>query len=79
MSAAKFSGGRPRLHIRYATTGVQVAEMLRKKGVSAERTLMRSGRFDEVTVRCVTRDDLRESYKRATHAVPATFEMAKKG
>jgi hypothetical protein len=39
---------------------------------------MRSGRFDDVTVKCVTRDDLRELYKRATHAVPATFEMAKK-
>ncbi|WP_199514143.1 AIPR family protein [Nucisporomicrobium flavum] len=75
---AKFSGGRPKLHIRYVTTGVQVAEMLRKKGATAERNLMRSGRFDDVTVQCVTRDDLRELYKRATHAVPATFEMAKK-
>jgi hypothetical protein len=52
--------------------------MLRKKAGSAERNLMRSGRFDVVDVSCVTRDDLRELYKRATLAVPATFEMPKK-
>jgi hypothetical protein len=75
---AKFSGGRPRLHIRYVTTGNQVADILRKKAGSAERNLMRSGRFDVVDVSCVTRDDLRELYKRATLAVPATFEMPKK-
>ncbi|MFI5925619.1 AIPR family protein [Micromonospora sp. NPDC051543] len=75
---AKFSGGRPKLHVRYVTTGGQVADLLRKKAASAERGLMRSGRFDVVDVRCVTRDELRELYKRATQAVPATFEMLKK-
>ncbi|WP_213456745.1 AIPR family protein [Rhizomonospora bruguierae] len=75
---AKFSGGRPRLHVRYVTTGDQVAEMLRRKATSAERNLMRPGRFDAVEVRCVTRDELRDLYKRATQAVPATFEMPKK-
>jgi hypothetical protein len=75
---AKFSGGRPKLHIRYVTTGSQVAEMLRRKAASAERNLMRSERFDAVDVQCVTRDELCELYKRATQAVPATFEMPKK-
>jgi hypothetical protein len=75
---AKFSGGRPKLHVRYVTTGNQVAEMLRKKAMSAERNLMRSARFDVVDVQCVTRDELCELYKRATQAVPATFEMPKK-
>ncbi len=75
---AKFSGGRPRLHVRYATTGTQVAELMRRKATSAERLLMRSGLFDVVELSCVTRDELRELYKRATQAVPATFEMPKK-
>jgi hypothetical protein len=39
---------------------------------------MRSGRFDEVTVPCVTRDNLRElTSGTARHAAPAIFEMAK--
>jgi hypothetical protein len=75
---AKFSGGRPQLHVHYATTGNQVADLLRRKAVSAEKMLMKSGLFDVVDVRCVTRDDLRELYKRATQAVSATFEMPKK-
>jgi hypothetical protein len=75
---AKFSGGRPKLYVHYATTGNQVAEMLRRKASSAERSLLRSGLFDTVDVQCVTRDDLCELYKRATQAVPATFEMPKK-
>ncbi|WP_306204683.1 AIPR family protein [Actinoplanes sp. RD1] len=75
---AKFSGGRPRLHVHYATTGTQVADLLRRKAASAVRLLMKSGLFDEAEVLCVTRDDLRDLYKRATQAVPATFEMPKK-
>ncbi|MCM4085196.1 hypothetical protein [Paractinoplanes hotanensis] len=55
-----------------------MADLLRRKAVSAEKMLMKSGLFDVVDVRCVTRDDLRELYKRATQAVPATFEMPKK-
>ncbi|MBB2948133.1 hypothetical protein FB565_007904 [Actinoplanes lutulentus] len=75
---AKFAGGRPRLHVRYATTGNQVALLMFRKGTSAEKSLMRSGRFDSVDVRCVTRDELCDLYKRATQAVDATFEMPKK-
>lgn len=75
---AKFDGGRPRLHVFYATTGTQVAEMLRRKATSAERALLGSGLFDAVDVRCVTRDELREMYQRATQAVAATIEMPKK-
>ncbi|GIE87831.1 AIPR family protein [Actinoplanes regularis] len=39
---------------------------------------MRSERFDSVEVRCVTRDELCELYRRASQAVAANFEMPKK-
>jgi hypothetical protein len=75
---AKFSGGRPRLHVAYATTGGQVADMIRRKAASAEKRLLATGLFDAVEVACVNRDDLRDLYKRATQAVAVTFEMPKK-
>ncbi len=75
---AKFSGGRPRLHVRYVSTGNQVAVLLHRKAASAEKALTRTERFDAVDVRCVTRDELCELYRRATQAVAANFEMPKK-
>jgi hypothetical protein len=75
---AKLSGGLPKLHIRYVTTGEQVADMVDKKARSAERQLSGHHRFETVDFRCVTQHELRELYKRAAEAVPATFEMPKK-
>ncbi|MEV0895660.1 AIPR family protein [Actinoplanes sp. NPDC049802] len=75
---AKFAGGRPKLHVAYATTGGQVADLIRRKAVSAEKRLMTTGLFDTVEFRCVTRDDLRDLYRRATQAVSVVFEMPKK-
>lgn len=40
---AKFSGGRPRLHVAYATTGGQVADLICRKARSAEKRLMETG------------------------------------
>ncbi|GAA0446830.1 hypothetical protein Aca07nite_57370 [Actinoplanes capillaceus] len=75
---AKFSGGSPKLHVAYATTGGQVADLIRRKAVSAEKRLMATGLFDAAEFRCVTRDDLRDLYRRATQAVSVVFEMPKK-
>jgi hypothetical protein len=75
---AKLSGGLPQLHIRYVTTGEQVADMVQQKTFSAEAHLLSLGRFGTVDFRCVTRDQLRELYHRATTAVSATFTMPKK-
>lgn len=75
---AKFSGGLPRLHIRYVATGSQVARMVEQKARSAERSLARHGLFEEVRFRCVTARELRDLYQRATEAVPAVFTMPKK-
>lgn len=75
---AKLSGGLPRLHVRYVTTGAQVDHLVRQKARSAKRHLYDTGRFETVDVRCVTRRDLRALYQRATTAVDAAFDMAKK-
>jgi hypothetical protein len=75
---AKLSGGLPRLHVRYVTTGAKVADMLRSKAKSAERSLSKLRRFEEVDVQCLTRDDLRGLYQRATQAIPAEFDVIRK-
>jgi len=74
----KLAGGLPRLHVRYVTTGARVASMVEQKARSAEKRLLGAGRFDAVDVRCVTERELRGLYHRATTAIEARFDMAKK-
>jgi hypothetical protein len=74
----KLSDRLPRLHVRYVSTGEQIAEMIDQKARSAEEQLASLNRFEQVEFRCVTRHELRELYQRATTALTATFTMAKK-
>ncbi|MDG4833634.1 AIPR family protein [Solwaraspora sp. WMMD1047] len=74
----KFTGKLPKLHIRYITTGSQVAKLVAEKARSAERLLSRAELFDQVDVCCVTQRELRGLYHRATQAVSVTFDMVKK-
>ncbi|HEV8559510.1 MAG TPA: AIPR family protein [Actinophytocola sp.] len=74
----KLSDRPPRLHVRYISTGEQVAEMIDQKARSAEDQLTSLNRFEKVDFRCVTRHELRELYQRATTALSATFTMPKK-
>ncbi|MGH3625435.1 MAG: AIPR family protein, partial [Sciscionella sp.] len=75
---AKLSGALPQLHIRYVTTGDQVADMVTQKAKSAQQRLAELGRFDAVEFHCVTQRDLRVLYRRATTKATATFPMPKK-
>jgi hypothetical protein len=74
----KLSGALPQLHVRYVTTGDQVADMVAQKASSAQQRLTELGRFDVVEFRCVTRRELRALYRRATTKATATFPMPKK-
>ncbi|MCX2952826.1 AIPR family protein [Lentzea sp. NEAU-D7] len=75
---AKLSGALPELHVHYVTTGDRVADMVASKAVSAGERLRSLGRFDRVEFRCVTRDELRQLYRRATTKVAVQFPMPRK-
>ncbi|NUT53604.1 MAG: AIPR family protein [Saccharothrix sp.] len=75
---AKLSGALPELHVHYVTTGDRVAEMVASKAASAAERLRSLGRFDRVEFRCVTRDELRQLYRRATTKVAVQFPMPRK-
>lgn len=74
----KLASSMPRLHVRYVTTGDQVAEMIDQKARSAEATLSKLDVFGQVELRCVTRHELRDLYQRASSAVSATIAMPKR-
>ncbi|MGX7824630.1 AIPR family protein [Actinokineospora sp. 24-640] len=75
---AKLSGALPELHVHYVTTGDQVADMVAMKAQSAQQRLAKLGRFDVVEFHCVTKDELRALYRRATTKVTVQFPMPKK-
>lgn len=75
---AKLSGALPQLHVRYVTTGSQVADMVAQKARSAQKRLAELGRFDAVEFQCVTQRELRVLYRRATTKAAATFPMPKR-
>jgi hypothetical protein len=75
---AKLAGKLPGLHIRYVTTGQEVADGVQRKIRQAERRLSGPGLFATVDFRCVTGRELKKLYRQATEAVPASFEMVKK-
>ncbi|MCE6998592.1 AIPR family protein [Saccharothrix sp. S26] len=75
---AKLSGALPELHVHYVTTGDRVADMVASKAASASERLRGLGRFERVEFRCVTRDDLRQLYRRATTKVAVQFPMPRK-
>ncbi|MEO6087193.1 MAG: AIPR family protein [Umezawaea sp.] len=74
----KLSTRLPQLHVHYATTGDQVADMVAQKARSAEKQLAEPGLFEVVEFHCVPRGELRKLYRRATTKVAATFPMPKK-
>lgn len=74
----KLSGKLPRLYVYYISTGTEVAELVAQKAHQAELRLAGLSRFEEVDFRCVTRQELREWYQRATTAVAAEVTMPKK-
>jgi hypothetical protein len=75
---AKLSGGLPRLHIRYVTTGAKVSGGVGEKARQAQERLSGLDRFSTVDFRCVTHRELQDLYRQATEAVGANFEMIKK-
>ncbi|MBW4720347.1 AIPR family protein [Saccharothrix obliqua] len=74
----KLAGALPELHVFYVTTGEQVADMVAQKAQSAREHLAKLGRFDRVEFQCVTKDDLRRLYRRATTKVAVQFPMPRK-
>ena len=75
---AKLSGALPELHVYYVTTGDRIADLVASKATSAADRLRSQGRFDQVEFRCVTRDGLRQLYRRATTKVAVQFPMPRK-
>lgn len=74
----KLSSLLPQLHIRYVTTGDQVADMVAQKLRTAADRLTKLDRFDSVEFLCVTSKELRTLYRRATTRATAVFPMPKK-
>jgi hypothetical protein len=74
---ARLAGRLPELHVRYVTTGDQIAEMVHRKARSAERLLGRLNRFETVEVRCVNRPELRALYQQAISTVEVTVPVPK--
>lgn len=74
---ARLAGRLPELHVRYVTTGDQIAEMVHRKARSAEKLLSRLNRFETVEVRCVNRPELRALYQQAISTVEVTVPVPK--
>ncbi|GAA4714344.1 AIPR protein [Promicromonospora umidemergens] len=74
---ARLAGRLPELHVRYVTTGDQIAEMVHRKARSAERHLGKLNRFETVEVRCVNRPELRALYQQAISTVEVTVPVPK--
>ncbi|GAA1853737.1 AIPR family protein [Myceligenerans crystallogenes] len=74
---ARLAGRLPELHVRYVTTGDQIAEMVRRKARSAEKSLDRLHRFEATDVRCVNWRELRELYQQATSTVRVDVPVPK--
>ena len=74
----KLSGSLPQLHIRYVTTGDQVAPMVEQKLHTAQKRLAELDRFESIEFTCVTSKELRGLYRRATTKASAEFPMPKK-
>ena len=74
---ARLAGRLPELHVRYVTTGDQIAEMVHRKARSAEKLLGRLNRFETVEVRCVNRPELRALYQQAISTVEVTVPVPK--
>jgi hypothetical protein len=74
---ARLAGRLPELHVRYVTTGDQIAEMVRRKARSAEKHLRGLNRFETVEVRCVNRPELRALYQQAISTVEVTVPVPK--
>lgn len=71
----RLAGRLPELHVRYVTTGDQIAKMITQKARSAEKALGRLNRFETVDVRCVNWRELRTLYGRALSTVQVTVPM----
>ncbi|WP_423463350.1 AIPR family protein [Promicromonospora sp. MS192] len=74
---SRLAGQLPQLHVRYVTTGDQVADMVTRKARSAEKHLAGLNRFESVDVECVNRRDLLALYRQAISTVKVTVPVPK--
>jgi AIPR protein len=71
----KLYHGRPRLHVRYATSAKDVDSEAAQKAMVAQQQLKQADLFDLVEFKCLTASDLYALRQKAATAVTAEFEM----
>jgi hypothetical protein len=74
----KLEGRLPHLHVRYVTTGTQVADMILRKAAVARNKLLALSRFDDVTFTCVNQPELRRLHRQATTKATAKISMSRR-